>query len=791
MKRVFLLILILGITMDFAFAQKLALDKWKYIEADSSRQKWGDWAEPDWLRYFGLDFKDLNKDGYKDIISGRYFYINPGGDMQGKWMRNDLGMNVDGYLCVDVDCDEYADVIAEALPDVFWFEADNWKGSSWTCRKIGEIPRTDHVNGQGGLHAQIINGGKEEIVLAAGDGIYAAEIPDQPDIQANWNFIRIIQTGSSEGIGVGDIDGDGDLDLAAGNMFFEDKDISRQVFWHENPGSIKSEWVKHYVGAAVNAADRIQIADFNGDGNADIAVSEEMWPGLEPLANLLVFTNPGRDNFPKWKREILFTGYSLNNLDAGDIDKDGDIDLVTCEHKGKEFKLMLFENNGNGKFIMHLADQGHESHLGTRLTDLDSDGDPDLVSTAWDNYKFLHIWRNDAIKNEIKWSHLSSVNGDLPVPNGGHEQTSCLVADLDKDGIKDFIITDRSVSPSVVWYRYIAGVWDKYIIDSSFCRIEAGSSVLDIDKDGDQDIIFGGDYGSNEIWWWENPYPDYDHEVGWNRYNVKKSGENKHHDLMTGDFDNDGSPELVFWNQGANTLFMAEIPDNPKDVTDWTRIPVYVYNDDSEMEPRGGTSAYPSWRGRNEHEGLAKADIDGDGVIDIIGGGRWFKYLGNGEFRANLVDASFTFTRAAAGQLIEGGRPEILLSTGDGKGPLMLYEWHDKNGEKSNSGSGTWMPKTVIETLYDGHTLDILDFNGDGHLDIFSAEMKLNPDNPGSIRILLGDGKGNFIHDVVARDIGCHEGKIFDLERDGDYDIISKPYNWDTPRIDLFINETN
>ena len=57
-----------------------------------------------------------------------------------------------------------------------------------------------------------------------------------------------------------------------------------------------------------------------------------------------------------------------------------------------------------------------------------------------------------------------------------------------------------------------------------------------------------------------------DHEKNWKRYNIKKSGENKHHDLMTGDFDNDGYPELVFWNQGANTLFIAEIPANPKKI---------------------------------------------------------------------------------------------------------------------------------------------------------------------------------------------------------------------------------
>ena len=62
------------------------------------------------------------------------------------------------------------------------------------------------------------------------------------------------------------------------------------------------------------------------------------------------------------------------------------------------------------------------------------------------------------------------------------------------------------------------------------------------------------------------------------------------------------------------------------------------------------------------------------------------------------------------GQLIEGGRPEVVMVVGDGIGPLVMYEWQD----------GFWESTILLENIDNGHTLDIVDFNGDGHLDIFN-----------------------------------------------------------------------
>jgi sugar phosphate isomerase/epimerase len=93
-----------------------------------------------------------------------------------------------------------------------------------------------------------------------------------------------------------------------------------------------------------------------------------------------------------------------------------------------------------------------------------------------------------------------------------------------------------------------------------------------------------------------------------------------------------------------------------------------------------------------------------------------------------------------------------------------------------------------------GHTLEAVDINDDGNLDIFCAEMvkwsekETKDDNPNAEAfILYGDGKGGFNKTTFQKGTDFHEGRVFDVDGDGDMDIVSKSYNWKAPRVEMWL----
>src|SRR5439155_20004987 len=126
----------------------------------------------------------------------------------------------------------------------------------------------------------------------------------------------------------------------------------------------------------------------------------------------------------------------------------------------------------------------------------------------------------------------------------------------------------------------------------------------------------------------------------------------------------------------------------------------------------------------------------------------------------------------------------------DGIGPL---KWYECTGNPTRSGD--WIGHELLSRMVHGHTLEVGDIDGDGHLDIFAAEMakwtesRSDPDNPqAKAWIFYGDGAGNFRPTELVSGHGWNEGRLADLDGDGRLDILNKPYNWETPRVDVWLN---
>ena len=150
-----------------------------------------------------------------------------------------------------------------------------------------------------------------------------------------------------------------------------------------------------------------------------------------------------------------------------------------------------------------------------------------------------------------------------------------------------------------------------------------------------------------------------------------------------------------------------------------------------------------------------------------------------------LIDERSKLTRAAAGQLVEGGPPEVVFVAGDVIGPL---KWFERRGD-------LWVAHDLLgEDVIHGHTLELADIDGDGHLDIFCRDGQVDRRGDATRPSACQDVDLLRRWPGGIREVGDRHGDreprvaVADLDGDGDLDIVGKPYGFGTPRLDIWLN---
>jgi hypothetical protein len=170
--------------------------------------------------------------------------------------------------------------------------------------------------------------------------------------------------------------------------------------WYENPGDDSSRWRSWEYAIDWGEPDgKVELADLNQDGREDIVLTPAELAG--ETYRVSWFEMPDDAKSKGWTEHIVIPSIEsvVHSLGVGDFDGDGAIDLAIAEmHQGRDpDEVVVLYNADRGLSWQKQVISTSGSH-DIVVTDLDGDGDPDIVGANHSGNYPVELWRNERLR---------------------------------------------------------------------------------------------------------------------------------------------------------------------------------------------------------------------------------------------------------------------------------------------------------------------------------------------------------------------------------------------------------